>query len=250
MQEPNRELREDRIPESKQIKKEQEKQKNLLLLAIAGIVLALAAGLALLLSDSRGNGTSETKVDPYSSFYDYLNGVQTQEDSAPSGMAPSVSANTSVPASVVPNTAPAVSASPSVSASQQTDEPQPTLPETLPQPNGTMVVSNDPQNSFIRQIAEAYHIPAARLTAFYATPNTGQNYVLEWNGETAADGTLLRSADTLRRCFLIDENGNLDSVAATDPDERENMSRVENTFAMQTLIKGVILPKVLEQIES
>ena len=71
MQEPNRELREDRIPESKQIKKEQEKQKNLLLLAIAGIVLALAAGLALLLSDSRGNGTSETKVDPYSSFYDY-----------------------------------------------------------------------------------------------------------------------------------------------------------------------------------
>ena len=43
MQEPNRELREDRIPESKQIKKEQEKQKNLLLLAIAGIVLARRA---------------------------------------------------------------------------------------------------------------------------------------------------------------------------------------------------------------
>ena len=252
MDEPQKELREDRIPPSKAIKKQKEKQQSLLILIIAAIVLALALGMALLLSDQRGQTTpAQTTIDPYVSLYDYLSSLQGAPSSAPAATtAPVPTAGGTVP--TTGSTVPSASISIPTTAPETpaADEVSPTLPETLPEANGTMIVDNDPDNAWIQQISRDYNIPAARLTAFYSVPNTGQNYVLEWNGTTDGSGRLLRSAGTLRRCFLIDEEGKLDSVAAADPDERVNMSRVENSFAMETLIKGVILPKVLEQIDT
>ncbi|MBR0509729.1 MAG: hypothetical protein IJJ85_06385 [Clostridia bacterium] len=112
----------------------------------------------------------------------------------------------------------------------------------LPEANGVMEVSTDPENLFIRTVCEKKGIDASLLCAVYAVPQSGQNYVFEFY---TADG---RSKDDLRRVYLLTAVGDIRSVAAAKAGEKEKISAVENWFCMNVLIKEVIFPSIEDQL--
>lgn len=115
---------------------------------------------------------------------------------------------------------------------------------------GSMIVDTSADNRFIKIVADAKGISPSLLTAVYVLPDTGQNYVMEWNGTTDASGKLLRTADAVRRCYLIDTAGQIGDIAATDFNECVGMSRLENSVAMETLIKGILIPQIERSLVS
>lgn len=113
---------------------------------------------------------------------------------------------------------------------------------SLPEANGTMVVSADPKNEYIKTVNEVRGINVDLLAAVYSVPQSGQNYVFEFY---SADG---RGVDDLRRVYLINASGKITGVAAAASSERENISTTENWFNMNVLIKSLIFPKIAEQL--
>ena len=113
----------------------------------------------------------------------------------------------------------------------------------LPDANGTMEVSLDPANSFIKAVHDARGIDAALLAAVYAVPESGQNYVLEFNSAGK------RTADNLRRVYLLKADGSIASVAAAKNSERENLSATENWFCMNVLIKSMVMNAVADKLK-
>ena len=239
---------ENRIPEQKRQTKEQQRKKNITMAAVLCICLAFFGGLFLIFSSESAPPQEPSQTNPYDGVYSYLSGL-TAENRETAAQYPS-SAGTVPPLSPsgeTPSPAPSYSQDQTTAASTG-KENDATLPATLPAPNGTMHVDTNTNNKFIQIVHQQYGISEQLLTAVYALPDTGQNYVLEWTGEKDAGGKLIRSADTLRRCFLIDTAGKVTAVAASDSGERENMSLAENRLAMETLIKRVILPKIEEEL--
>ena len=115
---------------------------------------------------------------------------------------------------------------------------------SMPDKNGTMVTDKSKDNKFIRIINSQRKIDPSLLVAVYAVPESGQNYVFEF--EDAA----VRSADSLRRVYLIDSTGNITGVASSVSSEKEHLSAVENWFCMNVLIKEVIFPAIEKDIKA
>ena len=113
---------------------------------------------------------------------------------------------------------------------------------TLPEANGTMEVSRDPANPFIRAVTDSRGIDPSLLAAVYAVPESGQNYVFEF--KTASS----RTAENLRRVYLLNADGGILSVAAANGAEKENLSATENWFCMNVLIKNMVFPAVKDRM--
>ena len=112
----------------------------------------------------------------------------------------------------------------------------------LPDANGKMEVSTDPDNEFIAAVHRQRKIDPSLLAAVYAVPESGQNYVFEFNTATE------RTAESLRRVYLLQADGTILSVAASDSTEKENLSATENWFCMRVLIKNMIFPAVKDRM--
>lgn len=112
---------------------------------------------------------------------------------------------------------------------------------TMPEANGKMQVETSPSNKYIAAIADEEGIDEAFLAAVFSVPESGQNYVFEFKSKN------LRSADNIRRVYLLDSACKIISVAASDSSERKNISATENWFCMNVLIKKVIFPAVEDQ---
>ncbi len=67
--------------------------------------------------------------------------------------------------------------------------------------------------------------------------------MFEFTGEKA------RAAGDLRRVYLLAADGTVNSVAAANSAERENISATENWFCMNVLIKGMVFPAVQEELQ-
>lgn len=119
---------------------------------------------------------------------------------------------------------------------------------TLPSANGEMHFSQSASNKFIAIVNASREIDASLLVSVYSLPDTGQNYVLEFNGSTDGAGRLVRTADTLRRVYLIDTSGAIKYVAAASSDETENVSSVENWFCMEVIMKQMIMPEIADDL--
>lgn len=109
---------------------------------------------------------------------------------------------------------------------------------SMPEKNGTMVTDSKASNKYIKIINKERKIDTSLLVAVYSVPESGQNYVFEfYNSEE-------RTKDNIRRVYLINNKGKIESVAAADASEKENISSAENWFCMNVLIKEVIFPAV------
>lgn len=113
---------------------------------------------------------------------------------------------------------------------------------SMPEKNGTMVTDASADNKFIEIVNSEKKIDKSLLVAVYAVPESGQNYVFEFYN------TKGRTADDIRRVYLIDKNGKITGVAATDSSERVGIGSMENWFSMNVLIKEVIYPAVKDNI--
>lgn len=68
----------------------------------------------------------------------------------------------------------------------------------IPDKNGENYLSDDPNNEFISLIASTYNVDKNALVAIYSVPDSGTNYVLQFNG----DGSV-KSPDNLYRVYHI-----------------------------------------------
>lgn len=228
---------------------------------VTGISAAMVIGLLLLFTgnDDPAAGTRASTGIVATQYVLPSQSVPTATVYTPSSAAiqPTPPATTlyygTAPLTTVPpathTTAPSVPAStvaPSASAAHQQEEDGPAAQFTSA--DGTLNVDLSPSNKFIQIVSSKEGIDAALLTAVYKLPDTGQNYVLEWTGKTDTSGKILRTSDTVRRCYLIDQSGNITDVAASDFNECVGMNRIENSVAMETLIKNMLVPAIEKAI--
>mgnify|MGYP002513569075 CR=1 FL=1 len=75
----------------------------------------------------------------------------------------------------------------------------------IPNKNGDNYLSDDPNNEFIKLIASTYNIDKNALVAIYSVPDSGTNYVLQFNGKSSLFGktTYEKSPDNLYRVYHI-----------------------------------------------
>lgn len=120
-----------------------------------------------------------------------------------------------------------------------------TLNMSVPEANGTMEVDLSEDNEYIQIVVSERDIDSELLVAVYSVPESGQNYVFEFS----AAGAENRTAENIRRVYLIDSSGKIAYVSAASSSEAENVSVVENWFNMTVLIKGMIFPAIEEHLE-
>lgn len=96
------------------------------------------------------------------------------------------------------------------SNTQATIEALPPLTKT-----GDNILSDNPDNEFIKIIVEKYGVDPKNLVAIYAVPDKGNNFVLEFNGKTDSNGRVIKSSDTLKRVHQIDKGRNVKTATGT-----------------------------------
>lgn len=249
-----REKKTEKSPASKKIHQWTANQKQTIQLTLffVCISLALVAGFYFLFSSNvRENPKTPDLSDPYAVLSSYLAEAE-KRPAASANSEPLPTASLPIESGMAtifnPTDANANPTNTSPTQAPATASPTPTQTtptETESSKEGELLVDSSAENRFIRIVLDQdKELKPALLTAIYTLPDKGQNYVLEWNGQTDKDGKIIRSADTIRRCYLIDKEGKIDSVAATDEKERVNISRTENAVSMNTLIKKILIPAV------
>lgn len=106
-------------------------------------------------------------------------------------------------------------------------------------PNGENVLSDHFENKYINQIARSYGVESDLLVAIYSEPDTGNNFVLEFNGQTDSDGNIVKSPDTLAKVYQIDQNGGV-KIATGKETGNVGVSYAEGLFCI-SMIKSVVM---------
>lgn len=119
---------------------------------------------------------------------------------------------------------------------------QPTI-EALPPltKTGDNILSDNPDNEFIKIIVEKYGVDAKNLVAIYAVPDKGNNFVLEFNGKTDSNGSVIKSPDTLKRVHQIDKDRNVKTATGTITGN-VSVSYAEGKLVFY-LVTNVIMPQ-------
>lgn len=73
---------------------------------------------------------------------------------------------------------------------------------TIPDKNGENKLTDDPDNEFIKLIAETYNLDTASLVAIYSDPDTGTNYVLKFK-KSLLGNNYEKSVDNLEYVYHI-----------------------------------------------
>ncbi len=72
----------------------------------------------------------------------------------------------------------------------------------IPDKNGENFLSDDPNNEFIKLIASTYNLNPKSLVAIYSEPDSGTNYVLEFN-KVLLSNEYNKSANGLKKVYHI-----------------------------------------------
>lgn len=80
---------------------------------------------------------------------------------------------------------------------------------------GDNILSDNPDNEFIKIIVKKYNVDAKNLVAIYAVPDKGNNFVLEFDGKTDSSGNVIKSPDTLKRVHQIDKERNVKTATGS-----------------------------------
>lgn len=107
--------------------------------------------------------------------------------------------------------------------------------------NGENQLSDHHNNKYIKLVAEKYNVDTELLVAIYSVPDTGNNFVLEFNGKRDGDGNVIKSPDTLNKVYSIDKNGNI-SVATGKTTGNVGVSYAEGTLCFN-MIKTIVMPQ-------
>ncbi len=83
-------------------------------------------------------------------------------------------------------------------------------------PNGENKLSDHYNNKYIKKISSQYNVDSDLLVAIYSDPDTGNNFVLQFNGERDKDGLVIKSPDTLEKVYHIDKKGKITIATGTE----------------------------------
>ncbi len=107
--------------------------------------------------------------------------------------------------------------------------------------NGENRLSDHHNNKYIKLVAEKYNVDTEMLVAVYSEPDTGNNFVLEFNGKRDEDGNVIKSPDTLSKVYQIDKNKNI-SIATGKTTGNVGVSYAEGTLCFN-MIKTIVMPQ-------
>lgn len=105
--------------------------------------------------------------------------------------------------------------------------------------NGDNKLSDHHENKFIKMISQKYNVDTELLVAIYSEPDTGNNFVLQFNGEKNSDGNVIKSPDTLEKVYQIDKEGNV-KIATGRADGNVGVSYAEGMFCFN-MIKTIVM---------
>lgn len=106
-------------------------------------------------------------------------------------------------------------------------------------PNGDNVLSDHFENRYIKQISRDYGVDSDLLVAIYSEPDTGNNFVLEFNGKKDSSGSVIKSPDTLAKVYLVDKNGGV-KIATGKESGNVGVSYAEGLLSI-SMIKTVVM---------
>ncbi len=80
--------------------------------------------------------------------------------------------------------------------------------------NGENLLSDHYNNEFIQLVSNEYNVDAEVLVAIYSVPDSGTNFVLQFDG-TKKMGEYVKSPDTLEKVYQIDLDKNIKVATGT-----------------------------------
>lgn len=104
--------------------------------------------------------------------------------------------------------------------------------------NGENLLSDHYENEFIQLVEKEYGVDSDLLVAIYSVPDSGTNFVLQFNGEKRK-GEYVKSPDTLEKVYQIDADRNI-KVATGKATGNEGVSYAESVMCV-AMIKTIVM---------
>lgn len=105
--------------------------------------------------------------------------------------------------------------------------------------NGDNVLSDHHDNQYIKLVAGEYDVDTDLLVAIYSVPDTGNNFVLEFDGTKDSSGNYIKSPDTLKTVYQIDLERNI-KVATSSGVGNVGVSYAEGLFCFN-MVKTLVM---------
>ncbi len=106
---------------------------------------------------------------------------------------------------------------------------------------GDNMISDSPDNEFIKLIVDNKDVDAEYLVAIYAVPDLGNNFVLEFDDKRDDNGNVIRSPKTLKRIYHINKERNI-TVATGKPTGNEGVD-YGTSLMTYYLVTDVVMPE-------
>ena len=106
---------------------------------------------------------------------------------------------------------------------------------------GDNMISDSPDNEFIKLIVDKKGVDAEYLVAIYAVPDLGNNFVLEFDDKRDDNGNVIRSPKTLKRIYHINKERNI-TVATGKPTGNEGVD-YGTSLMTYYLVTDVVMPE-------
>lgn len=107
--------------------------------------------------------------------------------------------------------------------------------------NGDNKLSDHYDNLYIKLVSAEYGIDSDLLVAIYSVPDTGNNFVLEFDGTKDSSGNIVKSPDTLKKVYQIDLERNIKVATST------GVGNVDVSYAEGLLCFNMVKTLVMEQ---
>ncbi len=107
--------------------------------------------------------------------------------------------------------------------------------------NGDNLLSDHYDNQYIKLVSGEYDVDTDLLVAIYSVPDTGNNFVLEFDGTKDSAGNIIKSPDTLNKVYQIDLDRNI-KVATSS-----GVGNVDVSYAEGLLCFNMVKTIVMEQ---
>lgn len=104
--------------------------------------------------------------------------------------------------------------------------------------NGENLLSDHYDNEFIQLVANEYGVDTDLLVAIYSVPDSGTNFVLQFNGDKKK-GEYVKSPDTLEKVYQIDAERNI-KVATGNATGNEGVSYAESVMCF-AMVKTIVM---------
>lgn len=106
-------------------------------------------------------------------------------------------------------------------------------------PNGDNILSDNFENEYIKLISDKYDVDPDLLVAIYSTPDTGNNFVLQFSGKKHLNGNYVKSPDELVKVYQIDKEKNV-KIATGQESGNVGVSYAEGMLCFH-MVKTIVM---------